>query len=500
MIRNRSFSLVDRFVLFGFLLLFLPLIEVASKSYGKTDDYVFLGLMKTNEFSLASGFKYFSIQEWTAGRFATNFFLAFVFDKDSNISNLAVIRMCVLIVFFSAAVFNYFVIVKLTKSRFTAFILSTILVAVPGFQSFITLVAAGSYILGILLGLLISYLLVSLQTFSIRNFILVVTLLFALSTIYQPLVFLPLIYPCVKVIIDKFSRDSSQRLFQVYLFSLLALAINWMIVRFTFSDSRASFTLDLRTKFQVLYENVLVLVQYPWFNLLKLDDYVLHILLLFTLFLQIYHFWKLLRQGKLPQAKAFSMSQCFAIIFVLSGGVPLSFLWFFFISENALDFRRYSSATILFAFILISCTHVSLISNLKSVIVKSVVRSTLTLFVVIAYGISTLTSLETSNILAREWNDFVCASREVKLEEYAQISSDEILKIYQGDRAVSEDFRTSSLSFPNPPSFMLWLSQIEAGQNIDFPPWNMNLVRDVQPQQMTESDAMWANALISCSK
>jgi hypothetical protein len=71
--------------------------------------------------------------------------------------------------------------------------------------------------------------------------------------------------------------------------------------------------------------------------------------------------------------------------------------------------------------------------------------------------------------------------------------------MYQGNRPISEDFNTSSLVFQNPPTFMLWLSQFEAGQQVDFAPWNMNFSYDLV-YDGDELGKKWSDTLFACSK
>lgn len=117
----------------------------------------------------------------------------------------------------------------------------------------------------------------------------------------------------------------------------------------------------------------------------------------------------------------------------------------------------------------------------------------------ISYTFMSYFDIETRNILAREWSLFSCASNQVQLPEETKIESGRIRQILQGDRTVSEDFSTASISLPNPPTFMLWLSQKQTREDIDFPPWNMNLLQLDSEIAETEEGRRWRYEFIKCS-
>ena len=94
----------------------------------------------------------------------------------------------------------------------------------------------------------------------------------------------------------------------------------------------------------------------------------------------------------------------------------------------------------------------------------------------------------------------MCASEQVALPEISRIESKQIRQILQGKRQVSEDFSTASISFPNPPTLMLWLSQRQTREGVDYPPWNLNLLTPDLVLSETKEGRDWRNAFIKCSQ
>jgi hypothetical protein len=171
--------------------------------------------------------------------------------------------------------------------------------------------------------------------------------------------------------------------------------------------------------------------------------------------------------------------------------------WFFVINENALDFRRYTFATIIFASLFLY--NIINISKLKSNRdLRKMTKTLLLILITITFIFVAHYDFQTRQILVREWSLFSCASVKVELPEVTRIDSASIREILQGDRPVSEDFATASISLPNPPTFMLWISQKQARPKLSYLPWNLNFIGPDSELKETPEGARWRNAFIEC--
>ncbi len=474
----------------------IPLFVSAFRNYAKTDDYVFLGLMKSNDFSIFEGFQYLSKQEWTAGRWISNLLLSIIFRTDTTVADLTYLRLFFTAVFFAILFLHFFTLRSFYITRSHALILSLGLLAIPGFQSFITLLASGPYLLAILLGLLVSRNFMKSQGLVYHQILRDLFLLILVSCIYQPATFFAIMYPAINLILSKFSTLANRRFLYSYLLANFALLFNWISIRFSISESRGNFSINISSKLSALFGDIWNLAQFPWGRFLSLSHQQTSFIVLLLLLLQAICVVRLLRKSI---QKSSNFLKIFSIIFILTAGIPFSFPWFFLIGESSTDFRRYSFASGL----AIEITLILILTFIQSVSFNQLLRKSLVLgingFVIFLFILTSSNTLKTSSILEREWEDFVCASSAVKINADVKIRSNEILGIYQGNRPISEDFNTSSLVFQNPPTFMLWLSQFEAGQRIDFAPWNMNFVYDLMYEE-EDSGKKWSDELFRCSK
>jgi hypothetical protein len=139
-------------------------------------------------------------------------------------------------------------------------------------------------------------------------------------------------------------------------------------------------------------------------------------------------------------------------------------------------------------------------SNLTRKITYKLLIPVLSILVTFIFSFTIYYDIQTRNILIKEWSLFICASEQAALPEISRIDSEQIRKILQGDREVSEDFSTASISLPNPPTLMLWLSQRQTRSGVDYPPWNLNLLTPDSELSETEEGRDWRDAFIKCSE
>jgi hypothetical protein len=496
MSRRKILSKSDLLACLGLFFATSPLFWVAGKTFAKTDDYVFLGLVKNDNLSIIEGFKYFSSQEWTAGRSLTNLLLPTIFASDSTVSSFSLWRIIFVVILYLITIHVYFTVKKITTSKIISFSVSIFILSIPGFQSFITLLASGSYLIGILMSLYISKKLVFDKKLNFNSYLYLGASLVVITLIYQPIVFLSLFYPALNLLSKKFDVESSRRFFLTYVLATFSLLVNLIFVKLTVSGSRTDISFNLPIKLEILINEVWDLAQLPWLRVLNIQSGTRYLLVALFLSLQLVFLRQLLKHLSLKELKT---KQVFSVIFVGLGGIPFTFPWYFVIGESALDLRRYSFASAISISLFVISAHIFLKNCVKKDALLKAWKSLVVLASVFFLALSTVATVSTATTLENEWGDFLCASRQIELNENTKIRRNEILEKYQRGRTISEDINTSSLAFPNPPTFMLWLSQIEVGRTVDFPPWNMNLIDDYKYSKNDIAGQKWAEALISCS-
>ena len=480
------------------LFIFGEMTFVASGTYGKTDDYVILGLFSGDRTSIFENFKYISAAEWNAGRWVDNMFLAIMFQNGSTVADFTSFRILTVIVLFLGTLVHVKNLKNIEVALTKRLILASPIVLIPGIHTFITLSVSNPYIIATVLALLISNQIIKINSWNSKNIVLLLVISSLVCAIYQSSIFLTLLYPALLVLQKHFDVYSAKRLWQAFLLASVVLFINWFAIKIFIDSSRSSIKLDVYSKVKVFFNLVIDQVISPWLRLAHFDQKLIHLVAI-TLFLLNISLVAISFNRVTFKARDWHPYQYFAVIFCLTGGLPFTMPWFFLIAENALDFRRYTFATIvffsIFIFGVLNNSHLNSTKRLRKFTTTIIMIAILMSYTFLSYF-----DIETRSILTREWSLFSCASKQVELPEEAKIESSRIRRILQGDRTVSEDFSTASISLPNPPTMMLWLSQKQTREDIDFPPWNMNFFLPNSEIVETEEGRRWRYAFIKCSE
>ena len=480
------------------LFVFGEMLFVASGTYGKTDDYVILGLFSGDRTSIFENFKYISAAEWNAGRWVDNIFLAIMFQNGNTVADFTFFRIVTVIALFLGTLMHVKNLKHIEVALTKRLIMASPIVLVPGIHTFITLSVSNPYIIATVLALLISSQITKINSWNFKNIVLLLAISSIICAIYQASIFLIMLYPALLVIKTHFDVFSAKRLWQSFLLASVALFINWYAIKIFINSNRSSISLDFFSKVRVFFNLVIDQVISPWLRIAHFDQKQIHLVAISFLLLNISLVAISFNRTSF-KASNWHPYQYFAFIFCLTGGLPFTMPWFFLIAENAMDFRRYTFATIvffsIFIFGVLNNSHLNSTKRLRKFTATIILIAILMSYTFLSYF-----DIETRSILTREWSLFSCASKQVELPEEAKIESSRIRRILQGDRTVSEDFSTASISLPNPPTMMLWLSQKQTREDIDFPPWNMNFFLPNSEIVETEEGRRWRYAFIKCSE
>jgi len=478
--------------------IFSELIYVASGTYGKTDDYVLLGLFAGDQASIFENFKLLSAAEWNAGRWVDNIFLSIMFQNGNTVADFIYFRILAVVALLYGTLTHIRNLKNIEESMTKRLILASPIVLVPGIHSFITLSVSNPYIIATVLALLISSHITTIKSWNLKNIVLLLVISTTVCAIYQSSIFLITLYPALLVLKNHFEKASAKRLWQSFSLACGVLFINWLAIKILINSNRSSISLDIDSKVRAFFDSVIDQVIEPWLRLAHVDQIHIHIVVIIIFLLSFISVITSFKRDSFKESK-WNIFQYFAFIFCLAGGLPFTMSWFFLIAENALDFRRYTFATIIFFSILFfSILNNSWVNSTE--LRRKFTTIVLVIMVLVSYALTSYYDIETRNILTREWSLFSCASKQVQLSEETKIESGRIRQILQGDRVVSEDFSTASISFPNPPTLMLWLSQKQTREDIDFPPWNMNFLQLNSEISETEDGRKWRYEFIKCSK
>jgi hypothetical protein len=441
-------------------------------------------------------FQYISAQDWNAGRWVGNIFLAIMLQSGNSISILTAFRVVTVIILGLGFLLHIRNLSKLESSLSKRLILASPIILVPGIHTFITLSVSNPYMLATFLALGISSIICTVEFWRFRHFALIILSLSFIGAIYQSSIFMVLLYPALFTVKERFGKSSARRLFYTFTASCSALLLNWLAIKILIDSPRSNIAVNLLPKIEIFFNSILGQVVMPWLRLGHVDNINSH---LATALVMVLNLSLVIFQVRNCQSETRNIYQYFAIFFCSTGGLPFTMPWFFVINESAMDFRRYAFATVVFYTVFLYNV-ISASSNFTKKIAHKLLIPLLSILVTFIFSFTSYYDVQTRNILIKEWSLFICASEQAALPEISRIDSEQIRKILQGDREVSEDFSTASISLPNPPTLMLWLSQRQTRSGVDYPPWNLNLLTPDSELSETKEGRDWRNAFIKCSE
>jgi hypothetical protein len=476
----------------------LPYLFMSLGNYAKNDDYVFLGISLGEKWDFQRAAGFFFRADWNAGRWITNIFAGSIFSTIESVGSLVVIRLLSFVIILLIVNFHIKFMQELNFSSKSILLSSLALLSIPGIAAFLTLASALPYLLSVLMGLTVSFFLTE-KEFRLNglNSWMAIAGAFTLSFLYQPAIFLVIIYPLLEVCNNKvFSRYFLSR--SLIFAGALALAgslVNLLSGRLLVISGRSNFEIPSFDTVLEFILNVLFRAMIPW-NFppinqnFMLDRYPIRFFLI-ILFLLITT--ELVTKKPLLKLKGILrvfMYSFLGLFFTLSWALPLV--------ESSLDYRRYMFGSIVF-WIVFSASILETNLNLQNVFSK--ITTFLVLCSIISFNFaSTLDSgIRTKAYNQIEWKSYLCASSQVKLNSNDYGDRSLVSDFMQSSMFVSDDFETYSSVFPNPPGFMMYLSQREIYPQQELPSiWNLGLVRDGDIIRTTESGVAWSLAQQKC--
>jgi hypothetical protein len=480
--------------------IFLPFTFIsfiaAGRTYAKTDDYVFFGMVKADNLTWVKSLDLFVTSPWNAGRWISSASISTIYFLVPNVDALRFIRILSVLLILMLAYSVYWVIKEVTGSTSLGVVSQLILISLPGVHSFITLVGSITYILATGFGVMGSYFLFLYFKSGKMIYFLHSTILglFACFT-YQPATFL--LCTCVLIGVGRsviFFKDKLVILIILISQPFLILVSNSVLINMVGSSGRNTLQIPDFEKFKYYFKFIFGTVLVPW---VRLENPV-HYGALMAIVICVISVYLTMQFGVFNStAKKLSkkIPESILKILVVLGGLPLTNSWVLLLEERHLDFRRYFFSSLTY-YLIIFCTlqYAFAHRNVKLIqIIKFLSVTTLVLL-----SLFTLKSnLITSEILEKEWQAYVCASKAVSIGENVKI--DRSLVLAQNfTESPDEDFNTMSSYYPNPPSFLLWLSQKQS-REVNFLPWNMNLSDNAEEVSSSVDGIRWGESFKACT-
>ena len=468
----------------------------ASGIYAKTDDYVFFGIIKADQLTWLKSIELFITSPWNAGRWISSVIISSIYYLTPDVESLKYTRIAAIFLTLLLAYYIYWVVEKITKSRSLAIVSQIILLSLPGIHSFVTLVASVTYILATGFGVVGSYILfLYFKTGKMNHFIFSTFFGLLACFTYQPATFLLCTCALIGIgrsIIYVKSRVLILMILMIQPFAILA--VNSLSINIVGSSGRNTLQIPNIEKFHYYFKFIFGTVVTPWVRLEDFSNYgALVALVICTLSILIMIQFGFFRS--ISKMRSQRIADIFLKICVIFGGLPLTNSWILLIEERAIDFRRYFFSSLTYYLVVFSALQY-LLANKAFRIVK--VAKCASVLMLLLLGFFTLNiNMSTAAILEREWKAYLCASNAVAIGENVKIERSLVLAQNYSETP-NDDFKTMSSYYPNPPSFLLWLSQRQS-REVSFLPWNMNLIEKSEQLAFSPDGIRWGQAFQACS-
>ena len=183
----------------------------------------------------------------------------------------------------------------------------------------------------------------------------------------------------------------------------------------------------------------------------------------------------------------------FYILMTSFGWLPVTIFWLLLIPENAVDFRRLISASVIFWVIPI----VYLDNKLKTVVTAKYNKCTvvsLLFFLGFMWGLNLRASTVSPQI--DSWSAAICASEVSRLNQYSQLDPNIISAVIdERYQTYNDEYAVDSLVFPGPQTFIPWLANKYSGNGNEIvQAWGMGF----STKKMTREGRLWSKKYLLC--
>ena len=460
---SRSVDRLDLVLSFlVFCVCFSLLFFATCGTYGYNDDYVILGLVREGNWGFGTTLFWFTNLAANSGREIAAIFQSLFYPRIQNVSDLSFIRVVGIL---GWGISSSYIYLQLRKHNFTLMLslaISLLVWIVPG-SVFLTILTAGFiYSWIFLFALVLSAKAMMMGELKRKHFPIFFLGALCVAFGYQPMLPAVLFFPIVQWMNFKSNRERTGTLiYQLAFLVYGALLVNYIYVRIRFSESRISGNLNLINKIKLGFSELFPMISVPQLFLFLRPTAVLLSIASLILILSLW----VLKNASMKKPR---IRDIFLLLASLLGWMPITSFWLLLVPEDKLDFRRIYAGSIIFlaSFLCLIFAH-----NYDSLIDKSKKRFSGIVVIISIFGIGTFWSFavkeSTTSLQVQEYNAALCASREVKLDTDSVLASDFMTKNYRfKEFAFADEFAQQSLNFPNPRTYIPFMSDREIYSNM----------------------------------
>jgi hypothetical protein len=462
----------------------LYLLFLVHGNYGFNDDYVVVGQIAQ------SNMGFWNVLEWasspfSSGRYIAIFLIAIAAPLLSAVDTLQILRIVGLIGWALVSMQLHRELTKLKVSRIFSMTLSLVPIFIPGSQ--LTLISGNNfyYSWGTLLAIFVSGRIAKQRAMKLNTFVVLTSFALLPTMFYQPISAYLLLIPAISWMLqlsDYQRKNNFKIAIVIYAISILS---NWLIVKLFYDSSRLDGALDFSLKIETFFIDTLPMTVIPHLYIFA-PDYARGLYPFVILVSVLFH----LLAFRGLQLVRYGVINSLLHVCILTGLVPLTLGWLFFINEDGVNFRKIFWGSSVWMILFLLAIYIKLGRN------NQLLYAICFFLMLLALAIWTIFfRVTTVQLQEREWQSAVCASKQVKLKADSELALDAFNQpVSHVKFQFKDEIAVSSLSFPGPRTFIPWLSNSAAHpDNIISNAWGIR----VSEKGLNEGRE-WSNEFRAC--
>ncbi len=446
---------------------FMALTFLVHGNYGFNDDYVVVGQIKQSQMGLHEVMQSGLNSPYGAGRFFAVILTALVAPLLTSVETLQIFRIVGVVGWALVSMLLYVTLRKLKVTSALSVVLSLVPILVPGSQ--LTLISGTNffYSWGTLLAIWIGAKVAFLKKKSTITIIKLALMALIPAMLYQPISAFLMLIPAISWQLQRDDDRKKANFFLAIVIYITSLLSNWVLVKIFYSSPRLEGGINLNYKLQTFFSETLPMAVLPHLYVFtpELARKTFPLILLTSI---VFYIWNT-RNSQLRFFRG--ILDTFLEVCTLTGLIPLTLGWLFFIHEDGVNFRKifWGSSTWIILFLLSLGTTLLRANRFLNTLAVSLIFSSLILWTLF-FRVSTV------ELQQKEWSSALCASRQVPLTAESELALELLRPPANLEKYLYKDeIAVHSLTFPGPIMFLPWLSNSkELPENIIQNAWGIH--------------------------
>jgi hypothetical protein len=329
---------------------FVALTFLVRGRYGFNDDYVVVGQIEQSQMGLREIMQWGLNSPYGAGRFFAVILTALVAPLLTSVEALQILRIVGVVGWALVSMLLYVMLRKLNVTSTLSVVLSLVPILVPGSQ--LTLISGTNffYSWGTLLAIWISSKVAFFKKESSMTIFRLALIALIPTMIYQPISAFLMLMPAISWQLQRDDNRKKANFLWAIAIYISSLFSNWALVKIFYSSPRLEGGFNFNYKMQTFFSETLPMAIVPHLYVFT-PDLARKTFPIILLISTVFYLWNIQNS----QLRFFRGTlDTFLEICILTGLIPLTLGWLFFIHEDGVNFRKifWGSSTWIILFLL----------------------------------------------------------------------------------------------------------------------------------------------------